>query len=277
MNKNIFQTILLAVVGLFIAPVAFAANIVFTPSTVNVTTGDNFTVQVSVNPQVKVGAVEVELKYPTDLLEVTGFVLGSNWMAAGDSSIDNTNGVAVKSGGYPGGITSQTVFGTVSFKAKKAGSATVSLGSNSMALNASSANVLTYEATVQATIKDATKPVTQTPPQTQQQTTPSTTTQKKTTPSTSGQTVSQTPVSEIPTSESQAPEASIATNIPAATGQANLASILTSILTLNTNNFFVGLLVIVVIVGAIIWAVDYFKKGKKGDKGGSSNNNSTGF
>jgi hypothetical protein len=266
MNKNIFQTILFAAVGLLIAPVAFAANIVFTPSTVNVTTGDSFTVQVSVNPQVKVGAVEVELKYPADLLEVTGFSLDSHWMAAGDNSIDNTKGVAVKSGGYPGGITSQTVFGTVSFKAKKAGSATVSLGSNSMALNASSANVLTYEAKVQATIKDITKPVTQTPPQTQQQTTPSTTTQKKTTPSTSGQTVSQTPVSETPANESQTPEASIATNIPTSAGQANLLSTLASVLTLKTNNLFVGLLVIIVIIGAIIWAVDFFRKRQKGGK-----------
>lgn len=266
MNKNIFQTILFAAVGLLIAPVVFAANIVFTPSTVNVTTGNSFTVQVSINPQVKVGAVEVELKYPADLLEVTGFTLDSHWMAAGDNSIDNAKGVAVKSGGYPGGITSQTVFGTVSFKAKKAGSATISLGSNSMALNASSANVLTYEAIAQATIKDATKPVNQT--QTQQQTAPATT-QKKTTPPTSGQAVSQTPTSETPSSESQTSETSTATNIPTTAGQANLLSTLVSILTLKTNNLFVGLLVVLIIVGVIVWVIDYFRKRKRGGQGGS--------
>ena len=277
MNKNTFKTILFAAVGLLVAPVAFAANIVFTPSTANVNTGDIFTVQVSVNPQVKIGAVEVELKYPADLLEVSSFTLDSHWMAAGDNSVDNVKGVAVKSGGYPGGTTSQTVFGAVSFKAKKAGSATVSLGSNSMALNASSANVLTYEATVQATIKDATKPVTQTPAQTQQQTVPSTTTQKKTTPSTSGQ-VSQAPTSETQPTESQTPETTPqANNLPTSTGQANIASVLANIITLKTNNFFVGLLVVLVIIAVIVWLVQYFSKNKKGGKGGSSNNSTNGF
>lgn len=263
MNKTILKTILVGV-GLFlIAPIASAATLIFSPSTVNVTTGNSFNVQVSVDPVVKVGAVEVQLNYPADLLEVTSFTLDSNWMAAPDNSINNTTGVAIKSGGYPGGITTQKVFGTVSFRAKKAGSATVSLGAKSMALNASSANVLTLGSTIQATIKDAAAPVQQ--PQVTQPSTTGTQTPAPTT-TVKPKTVAQQPTTQPQTGTEQPaeqPQVTAQANQPN-TNQASLLSSIGSLLSLRTNNFLVGLIVVLVIVAIIIYAIKYFKPKKNG-------------
>jgi len=264
MNKTILKTILVGV-GLFlIAPIASAATLIFSPSTVNVTTGNSFSVQVSIDPVVKVGAVEVELNYPADLLEVTSFTLDGSWMPAGDNSINNATGVALKSGGYPGGITTPKVFGTVIFRAKKTGSATVSLGAKSMALNASSANVLTLGSTIQATIKDIVVPtpkpvVTQpTAPTTTQTPAPTTTVKPNTTQQPT--TVEPQVGAEQPAEQPQV----VAQVTQPNTNQASLLSTIGSFLTLRTNNFLVGLVVVLVIVVIIIYAIKYLKPKKNG-------------
>ena len=56
---------------------------------------------------------------------------------SGYDSIDNANGVLIKSAGYPAGFSSVTAFGTISFSAKKAGSGTIKVGNSSLAFQAS--------------------------------------------------------------------------------------------------------------------------------------------
>lgn len=147
MNKTKLITILTVLGGIVLASSVFAAaTISFSPVNVNVVQGENFDLVVSINPQgVKSYTTKAELEYPADLLEVKSFNFGSNWMAlsaSGYDLIDNTNGILIKTAGYPGGLSSAVAFGTVSFTAKKSGSGVIGLGSNSMVLNAENQDIL---------------------------------------------------------------------------------------------------------------------------------------
>lgn len=156
--KNITRIGMMTVIGalLFAAQASAATTAILTPSTVKVAAGQQFNMAVSVNPQgTKNYAEKLEINYPTDLLQVVSFNLGPAWMALnqpGYDSLDNNSGVLIKTAGYAGGITSQTPFGTITFKAKKTGQAIVKFGSGSQAFEASSQTaVVGSNATVSVT------------------------------------------------------------------------------------------------------------------------------
>lgn len=119
----------------------------FTPASVKVATGQQFNVSVTVNPQTtKDYAEKIEVNFPADVLEVTSFTMGSGGMALsqpGYDSIDNANGVLIKTAGYAGGISSPTAFGTILFTAKKAGSGTITIGGQSASFQASGQGAIT--------------------------------------------------------------------------------------------------------------------------------------
>lgn len=146
--KNIITTII-AVAGLtlFAVPAMAATTATFSPSTVAVSAGKTFTVSISVNPNGKDNYAEkVEVKYPADMLEVRGFTFAPAWTALnqpGYDVTDNANGTLVKTAGYPSGFTGSTVFGTVTFYAKTSGTASISIGSNSLAFDAGSQSSIT--------------------------------------------------------------------------------------------------------------------------------------
>jgi len=147
MNKNILRISLAILMGLFLAGSVLAAtNLSFSPASVNVTSGETFNMVVSVNPQeVKNYTVKTEIEFPADLLEIKSFSFGSNWIPLSQSGydlIDNTNGLLIKTAGYPGGLSSIATFGTISFSAKKNGTGTISAGNNSFALDATNQNLL---------------------------------------------------------------------------------------------------------------------------------------
>lgn len=130
-------------------PVLAATTISLSPNSINVREGQVFNVVVYVNPQ-GVGnyTVKSQLSYPNDLLVATSFSFASGWMALsqpGYDLIDNNSGSLIKTAGYAGGFSSNTQFGTVSFKAKKSGTNVIKIGNGSLALDASGQNV--YSAT----------------------------------------------------------------------------------------------------------------------------------
>lgn len=147
MKKSIF-IVILATLGMAIwsMPTLAATSVLFSSTNVNVKQGQNFTLTTSVNPGgIKNYTVKLELNYPADLLEVKSFTFASSWMPLSQSEydlIDNSNGVLIKAAGYPGGLSSTTIFGTISFSAKKAGSGIITLGGNSLALDSTNQNVL---------------------------------------------------------------------------------------------------------------------------------------
>lgn len=144
-----------------------ATTISFSPTSINVSPGENFNLTISLNPQgVRNYTVKTEVNYPADLLEVKSFNFSNGWMAipqSGYDLIDNTNGQLIKTAGYPGGMPTTATFGTISFSAKKAGSGIISLGSGSMALDADNQNILASPL-AQASVKITAPAAPSTPP-----------------------------------------------------------------------------------------------------------------
>ncbi|HFC10982.1 MAG TPA: hypothetical protein ENJ75_02215 [Candidatus Kaiserbacteria bacterium] len=131
----------------FVFPTAtFASTVTLSPTSISVTPGKVFTVSVTANPDSgHLYTVRTNLSFNPALVQVTGFKFAPKWLAisaTGYDVTDNTKGLIVKTAGYPGGITSPTIFGTVTFKAKKAGTAYVSVTTKSMTLDENSKNTL---------------------------------------------------------------------------------------------------------------------------------------
>lgn len=131
---------------LFTTSAIAATTFSFSPANISVKEGQEITLSVAVDPHgVKNYTVKTELNYPADLLEARSFSFESGWLAVsrtGYDVMDNSNGLLIKTAGYPGGISTAAPFGSVSFVAKKSGSGAVNIGSNSLVLDATSQNVL---------------------------------------------------------------------------------------------------------------------------------------
>ncbi|HEY4503966.1 MAG TPA: hypothetical protein VJJ28_02565 [Candidatus Paceibacterota bacterium] len=146
--KKITLTTITAILGilLFSSSALAATTASLAPNSVKVIPGQKFSIAISVNPQGTANYAEkLEITYPADTLEVSSFTLGSNWMAMtqpGYDSTDNANGILIKTAGYPGGISTLTPFGTVTFSAKKAGNGIIKIGGNSVAFQASSQSTI---------------------------------------------------------------------------------------------------------------------------------------
>jgi len=242
--KKTLLTILLGAFGTMaiVAPALAVTSVSFTPVNVSVRQGQTFTLTIGVNPQgVKNYTTKTELRYPADLLEVKSFTFASGWTPlaqTGYDLTDNTSGVLIKTAGYPGGLSSATTFGTVSFLAKKSGNGTIALNSNSLALDANNENVI-GSATVQTAVTISAPAPTPTTPKT-----PTT----QTTPASE-------PTEEGSVTGKEAPDGQESTTAPQPIAQQSLLTVVGSIVTLGTDSFIVGLLVTVVILALIGYAI----------------------
>lgn len=170
--KNYMKII--SVLGVFalLAPMsALAASVSLSPTNVSVNTGDTFNVSVTADPaSTKLYSVRTNISFDPSLVEVTGFSFASAWMSIaqpGYDSIDNANGVLIKAGGYPGGFTSATKLGTITFRAIKTGTATISSTNSSLLLDADSKNQISgTQGNVYVSITSASTPPIKTVPKT---------------------------------------------------------------------------------------------------------------
>lgn len=229
----------MTVVGILVGVSVLAAtSITLTPTTVSVNAGQTFSVPVSVNPQgLKNYTVGIKLNYPADLLQVQSFTFGSQWMALnqpGYDLVDNTNGVLIKTAGYPQGFTSNTQFGTATFLAKKAGTGVIVLVNGTMALDQSNQNL--FAGSSQVNVSVATPASTVTPVAT-------------TTPTSSINQSSPTPtVDELTESETESSDQTSAQ-------QATILGAIGSVLGLGTGNWLVALIVVLAIVYGAYWLI----------------------
>ena len=142
--KKILSAITLG--ALFLPVATFASAITLAPTSVATTEGKTFSVTVGVNPTSgKAYTVRANLSFDPSALTLTNFSFASKWMPLSQSGYDtedNTSGVLVKTGGYPGGITSATVLGTATFRAKKTGTATIAGTADSLILDANNQNAV---------------------------------------------------------------------------------------------------------------------------------------
>jgi lipoprotein-anchoring transpeptidase ErfK/SrfK len=240
MKKSLFLITLIAAGAVLATSVWAATTISLSPASVSVNQGRTFNLIISVNPQgIKNYTVKAELKYPADLLEVKSFSFGNNWMALvqpGYDLIDNTNGVLIKTAGYPAGTSSAITFGTVSFLAKKAGKGTIQVGNNSLALDSGNQNVLS-STLAQASV-NITAPVSPPAPAP----TPTPTPEEAVTPK------EEAPVVVSPLTE-QKPEAK--PSFFAAVG---------NIISFGTGKVWIAIIVAIVILAIIVYLVFYFTK-----------------
>lgn len=143
---NRFSFVLIAALAFVLPGAAMAATVDISPTTVSVTPGKTFTVTLTADPAgAKVYTTRANVSFDPALVSVTGFTLAPKWLAlqaSGYDAIDNAGGTLIKTAGYPGGLTAPTVFGTVTFTAKAAGTATVQITSKSMMLDDTSTNTL---------------------------------------------------------------------------------------------------------------------------------------
>ena len=226
----ILGTVVLAVPALAVTTISLS------PANVDVTSGKTFNVTIGVNPQSVANYTEkIELTYPADILEARAFNFGGSWMPlaqTGYDLIDNTNGVLVKTAGYPGGLSSVATFGTISFYAKKAGSGNIKLGNGSLALDANNQNVLSGTPEIFVKISaPAIIPVTPETPAIE-------------TPATPEQPAAEQPIAQQPVQ------------------QISLIAALGVILTLGTGNLWLGILVGLVILAIIIYVAYWLRKRK---------------
>lgn len=146
MKKNtLIRSISIIGALMFASPLFAATTVSLSPATINVTPGQKFNVVVTVNPSgTNNYAEKIELNYPKDVLEVNSFTFANTWIPLTQSGYDiNTDGVLIKTAGYPAGISGSTVFGTVAFTAKKAGAGTIKIGASSLAFEASAQTAIT--------------------------------------------------------------------------------------------------------------------------------------
>ncbi|MHB8860736.1 MAG: cohesin domain-containing protein [Minisyncoccota bacterium] len=143
-------TLITAALGVLLAfpSLASAATISLSPTSINVHPGQTFTVTVTAVPAAgeKLYTVKADLGFDPTIVQVTSFSFASGWMPLtqkGYDTTDNTGGELMKTGGYPGGVTSTTVLGTATFTAKAAGTVTVTTTGKSLALDQASKNALT--------------------------------------------------------------------------------------------------------------------------------------
>jgi len=256
-NKNTKNKILIfavTIVFFALASTTFAMTTVsLSPVSVSVEEGQTFNLIMSVNSQVvKSYMVKSEIKFPADVFEVKSFNFGNNWVQLsqpGYDLIDNTNGVLIKTAGYPGGLNSQADFGTIVFKAKKSGAGTIKVTENSLALNADSLNVISglpMEAHIVITQAQVVPPMpaTQTQPKANVVPTPKENT---------------TPNLPAPVTEEQTAQPVV---VPQTATQNSLAATIAGFLTLGTGNVWLGILVGLIILAIIVYVIYLLRKKK---------------
>jgi len=226
-----------------IAGTASASTITLGPSTISITKGQTFIVTVNVEPAgVKLYTIKGVVTYPADILEATAFAFAAGtpaWIPLSQSGYDSmTAGNVTKTAGFPGGFTTAKAFGTITFRAKESGVATIAVSPQSLAYDAQSKNTLTGEQGLSAVTITAPAPAPKTPTTPKAAPAPA---PKAEEPAVLGQGTST--VQELQSTSSQ-PIAS-----------RSLSATVGSALTLGTNSIAVGILVSVVILALIGYAV----------------------
>ena len=145
-TKKFIFIITLLVVVFAVTPVLAATTVLFSPSSVSVEDGRQFTLRLIVYlHEVENYTAMIQVRYPEDLLKAESFNFIGDWfpvLQPGYDGIDNTEGVLIKTAGYPGGFSEPKVFGEITFVGKKTGKGVVRVGGYSMVFDKSSQNVL---------------------------------------------------------------------------------------------------------------------------------------
>lgn len=144
LKKRFVSSLLIIAFLLSVTPVEAATTFGLYPLKISVQEGQTFKLAVNLNPNnQKNYTVKINVKFPADLVSVSSWQFAGAWQPLSQSGydlIDNNNGSLIKTAGYPGGLDKSATFGTITFKAKKTGTGTISFAGGSMALDETNAN-----------------------------------------------------------------------------------------------------------------------------------------
>ncbi len=234
-----------------------ATSINLSPVNVSVKAGQTFTVGIVANPQgVKNYTVETKLNFPADLLQVQSFVFNAGWMPVtqpGYDLIDNTNGVLVKTAGYPQGFNSAAQFGTVTFKAKKDGSGSIGLVNGTAALDQSGQNVYSGSSQVNVSITSAAA----TPAPTARPTPRPVVSPARLTGQTNATTVTVAPSPVVTESSAPSPSTPVSD-----VQQASLLGAIGNVSNLGTGSWIVSLIVLLALIALVYWLIQRARRPK---------------
>lgn len=120
-------------------------SVVLTPERWVISTQDEFSVNIMVDPgDHDIRTVKIELDYPAALIEFVDFELADQWYSvvqAGFDRHDRQTGHILKSGGFPGGIDHEILFGKVTFRGDVPGVGLIQVGGGTALLDEYSDNV----------------------------------------------------------------------------------------------------------------------------------------
>lgn len=248
-----------------------ATQITFQPAgSLSVEEGESITLEVYGTPDAEtIYTLVGGLSFSSDVVSVSDFTFADGWQALsqpGYDEVDNNNGTLIKTGGYAGGFSTQTLLGTVTLTADAVGLASISVNSDSAAYDQDSVDVIASshpQGTLTLDVVEAEAPATQT------QTT-------QTTPDTS---VSNEDGGVAPEGPAEEADETALEAQAAAVGQSATSSNLGAvggILTLGTGSS-IGTVILVLIILGLLYAGYYFfyLRRKEDDFGSSSDNNNS--
>lgn len=155
----------------------FASTASIAPGSASVSPGQSVSLTIYVNGLGEPSyTVKAAVSFSPELLEVQSFSFAPGWLPLsqpGYDSVDNSSGSLVKTAGYSGGFSGQVPFGTVTFRAKSAGTASVTLSGATQILNANNQNSFTGGSGASINVYAAALPSVPAPTQTQPRTNPS--------------------------------------------------------------------------------------------------------
>lgn len=155
--NNLRIAILLSL--LFSANFANAASLGVSKESFSLNKGDKFQLQISIDPEDSSNyTAKIRVDFPSNILSVSSFSMDRNWLVLPVKEYDEINnpkGYLVKTGGFPQGFRNKTIFGTINFEAKESGSGTITIGKESLVLDANNKNVLEGAKTVKVSVGSA--------------------------------------------------------------------------------------------------------------------------
>jgi hypothetical protein len=139
--NNLKLTIITIILGLTLSAPVFAmgkADLTLSPASGEHQVGETFNVSIAANANEEtVDTVRAKVNFPADKLEIANFTFGDIYSyPAGGNAYDNNAGTLSQGAGHPGGTTQSGTFGTIVFKAKAIGKATVTISSDSLMISA---------------------------------------------------------------------------------------------------------------------------------------------
>ncbi|MBU1132438.1 hypothetical protein KKC32_04305 [Patescibacteria group bacterium] len=121
-------------------------KVILSPAVIEISPQKTFTINIDIDPQgIKNYTVKMQALFPADLVEVQSFKFAADTVEldeTGYSEIDNKKGILIKTSGFPGGISTKTNFGSITFLTKKAGSGNIKIGDESFAFDSNGEDVL---------------------------------------------------------------------------------------------------------------------------------------